>query len=156
MDHAGHFPPQVQLKELNLLPQENSTHTLNNNSLTAQPHLEMKVAMEVLWTVLSNTLNKTHLNLNLTIHTPLLMEPANMLPQRELVKLLDSLMLHQNQLINLKQQLLLDQFQLLLKPTELYSNHTLLESSPADFAEPPLITESSLLDMELKTELTTS
>jgi len=106
--------------------------------------------------MLSNTLNKTHLNLNLTIHTKLLMEPANTSPQRELVKLLDSLMLLQNQLINSKQQLLLDQFQLLLKPTELYSNHTLPESSPADSAEPALITESSPLDMELKTELTTS
>ena len=111
MDHAGHFPPQVQLKELNLLPLENSTHTLNNNSLTAQPHLEMKVAMEVLWTVLSNTLNKTHLNLNLTIHTLELMELANMSPQKELEKSLVSLMLLLIVPINSKQQLLKDQFQ---------------------------------------------
>jgi hypothetical protein len=85
-----------------------------------------------------------------------MMEPANTSPQRELVKLLDSLMLHQNQLINLKQQLLLDQFRLPLKPTELYSNLTLLESSPANFAEPTLIMEYLPSDMELKAELITS
>ena len=100
MDHAGHSPPQVQLKELNSLQLENSTHTLNNNSLTVQPHLEMKVAMEDLWTKLSNTLSKTHSKQNQTIHTQLLMEPANTSPQRELVKLLDSKMLHQTALLN--------------------------------------------------------
>jgi len=88
--HAGHSPPLELLKELNSLKLENSLHTLNNNSLIAHQHLETTVAMEVLWTTLSNTSNKTHLKPNLTIHTLLLMELANTSPQRELVKLLDS------------------------------------------------------------------
>ena len=90
VDHAGLSPPLEPLKELNSLKPENSPHTLNNNSLIAHHHSETTVAMEVLWTMLSNTLNKTHLKLNLTIHTLLLMELANTSPQRELVKLLDS------------------------------------------------------------------
>jgi len=90
VDHAGLSPPLVQLKELNSLLLENSTHYPNNNSLIAHHHSETKVAMEVLWTMLSNTLNKIHLKLNLTIHTLLLMELANTSPQRELVKLLGS------------------------------------------------------------------
>jgi len=88
--HAGHSPPLELLKELNSLKLENSLHTLNNNSLIAHQHSETTVAMEVLWTTLSNTSNKTHLKPNLTIHTLLLMELANTSPQRELVKLLDS------------------------------------------------------------------
>jgi hypothetical protein len=44
---------------------------------------ETTVVMEDLWTMLSNILRKTHLNLNLTIHTLLLMELANTSPQRE-------------------------------------------------------------------------
>ena len=106
---------------------ENSTHTLNNNSLTVQPHLEMKVAMEVLWIVLSNILNKTHLNLKLTIHTLELMELANTSPLKELVKSLVLLMLLQTVLINSRQQLLKDLFQLLLKPIELFSKFIDLE-----------------------------
>ena len=127
MDHAGHSTPQVQLKELNSLQLENSTHTLNNNSLTVQPHLEMKVAMEVLWIVLSNILNKTHLNLKLTIHTLELMELANTSPLKELVKSLVLLMLLQTVQINSRQQLLKDLFQLLLKPIELFSKFIDLE-----------------------------
>ena len=92
--HAGHSPPLELLKELNSLKLENSLHTLNNNSSIAHHHSVTKVAMEVLWTMLSNTLNKTHLKLNLTIHTLLWMELANTSLQRELEKLLDSLMFH--------------------------------------------------------------
>jgi len=100
VDHAGLSPPLVPLKELNSLKLENLLHTLNNNSLIAHHPSEMKVAMEDLWTKLSNTLSKTHSKQNQTIHTPLLMEPANTSPQRELVKLLDSKMLHQTALLN--------------------------------------------------------
>jgi hypothetical protein len=134
----------------------NFNHTLNNNSLIAHHPSETKVAMEVSWTVLSNTLSKTHLNLNPTMHTLLLTEPVNTLPQRELVKSHHSLMLLQRMPTNLRQLLHLDQFQLQLKPTELYSNLTLQESSLADFAELASTTESSPSDMELKVEKITS
>ena len=100
VDHAGLSPPLVPLKELNSLKLENLLPTQNNNSLIAQHPSEMKVAMEDLWTKLSNTLSKTHSKQNQTIHTQLLMEPANTSPQRELVKLLDSKMLHQTALLN--------------------------------------------------------
>ena len=156
MDHAGLSPPLVLLKELNSLPLENLLHTLNNNSLIAHHPSEMKVAMEDLWTRLSNTLSKTHSKPNQTIHTLLLMEPANTSPQRELEKYHHSLMLPQRMLTNLRQQLLLDQSQLLLKLTELYSNLTPQESSPADSAEPASTTESSPSDMELKVDKITS
>ena len=138
------------------MPLVNLFHYLNNNSLIAHHPSETKVAMEVLWTVLSNTLSKTHSNLKLTMHTLLLMEPANTSPQRELVKSHHSLMLLQRMLTNLRQLLHLDQFQLQLKLTELYSNLTLQESSLADFAELASTTESSPLDMELKVDKITS
>jgi hypothetical protein len=124
--------------------------------LIAQHPSETWVATVVWWIMVSHTLSKIHLNSNLTIHTPLLMEPANTSPQRELVKSHHSLMLPQRMLTNLRQQLLLDQSQLLLKLTELYSNLTLQESSPADSAEPASTTESSPSDMELKVDKTTS
>jgi hypothetical protein len=60
VDHAGLSPPLVPLKELNSLKLENLLPTQNNNSLIAQHPSEMKVAMEDLWTKLSNTLSKTH------------------------------------------------------------------------------------------------
>ena len=156
VDHAGLSPPLVQLKELNSLPLEHLSHSQNNNSLIAQHPSEIWVAMVVWWIMVSHTLSKIHLNSNLTIHTPLLMEPANTSPQRELVKSHHSLMLPQRMLTNLRQQLLLDQSLLLLKLTELYSNLTHQESSPADSAEPASTTESSPSDMELKVDKTTS
>ena len=106
--------------------------------------------------MVSHTLSKIHLNSNLTIHTPLLMEPANTSPQRELVKSHHSLMLLQRMPTNLRQLLHLDQFQLQLKLTELYSNLTLQESSLADYAELASTTESSPSDMELKVDKITS
>jgi hypothetical protein len=156
VDHAGLSPPLVLLKELNSLPLVNLLHYLNNNSLIAQHPSETKAAMEVLWTKLSNTLKQTHLNLNPTMHTLLLTEPANTFPQRELVKSHHSLMLLQRMPTNLRQLLHLDQFQLQLKLTELYSNLTLQESSLANVAELALTTESSPSDMELKVDKITS
>jgi hypothetical protein len=156
VDHAGLSLQLVQLKELNSLLLENLLLILNNNSLIAQLHSEMKVVMEDLWIMLSNISRKTHLNLNLIIHTQVLMELANTSLQRELVKSHHSLMLLQTLLINLRLLLHLDQFQLLLKLTDLYSNLTLQELSQANFAEPILITESSQSDMELKVEKITS
>ena len=156
VDHAGLSPPLVLLKELNSLPLVNLLHYLNNNSLIAHHLSETKVAMEVLWTVLSNTLSKTHSNLKLTTDTLLLTESANTSPQRELVKSHHSLMLLQTMLTNLRQLLHLDQFQLQLKLTELYSNLTLQESSLANVAELALTTESSPSDMELKVDKITS
>ena len=44
-DHAGLSQPQELLKELNSLPLENLLPSLNNNLLTAQPHLETTDAM---------------------------------------------------------------------------------------------------------------
>ena len=151
VDHAGLSPPLVPLKELNSLPLENLLHTLNNNSLIAHHPSEMKVAMEDLWTKLSNTLSKTHSKQNQTIHTPLLMEPANTKPQRELVKLLDSKMLHQTALINSRLLLTSLQFQSPLKLINTPSNNTPVELLLRD-AEPTSTTESSPSDMELKTE----
>jgi hypothetical protein len=55
VDHAGHSPPLELLKELNSLKLEDSLPSLNNNSLIAQQNLETRVAMEVLWTMLSYT-----------------------------------------------------------------------------------------------------
>ena len=156
VDHAGLSLPLDQLKELNSLPLVNLLHYLNNNSLIAHHPSETKVAMEVLWTVLSNTLSKTHSNLKLTTDTLLLTESANTSPQRELVKSHHSLMLLQTMLTNLRQLLHLDQFQLQLKLTELYSNLTLQESSLANVAELALTTESSPSDMELKVDKITS
>ena len=156
VDHAGLSLPPDQLKELNSLPLVNLLHYLNNNSLIAHHPSETKVAMEVLWTVLSNTLSKTHSNLKLTTDTLLLTESANTSPQRELVKSHHSLMLLQTMLTNLRQLLHLDQFQLQLKLTELYSNLTLQESSLANVAELALTTESSPSDMELKVDKITS
>ena len=86
MDHAGLSQPLELLKELNSLPLDLLLPTLNNNSLTAQDHSETTDVTEVLWITLSNILNKIHFKLNLTIHTLQLMELANMLLQRELVK----------------------------------------------------------------------
>ena len=111
--------------------------------------------MEVLWIMLTITLNKTHLKLNLTIHTLLLMELANTSPQRELVKLLDSKMLHQTVLLNSRLLSTFHQFQLPLKLINIPSKHTPVESLPQD-AEPILITESSPSDMELKMDKITS
>ena len=88
--HAGLSPPLELLKELNSLKLENLLHILSNNSLIAHHHSETTVAMEVLWTMHSNTSNKIHLKVKLIIHTLLLMELANTSLQRELVKLLDS------------------------------------------------------------------
>ena len=138
------------------MPPENLLHTLNNNSLIAHLHSETKVAMEDLWTKLSNTSSKTHSKLNLTIHTRLLMEPANTFNQRESEKSHLSLMLLQRVSTNLRLLLLLDQSQLLSKLTELYSNLTLQESSQARCVEPALTTESSPSDMELRTVKITS
>ena len=100
MDQAGLSPLLVPLKELNSLKLENLLHTLSNNSLIAHIHSEIMVAMEEIWTKLSNTLSKIHSKQNQTIHTPLLLEPANTSPLRELVKLLDSNMLHVTALLN--------------------------------------------------------
>jgi hypothetical protein len=115
----------------------------------------MKVAMEDLWTKLSNTLSKTHSKQNQTIHTPLLMEPANTSPQRELVKLLDSKMLHQTALINSRLLLTSLQFQSPLKLINTPSKHTPVELLLQD-VEPTLTTESSPSDMELRTVKITS
>jgi len=60
--HAGLSLPLVLLKVLNSSPLVLSNPTLSNNLLTAHPHSEMRVAMVVSWTLLSNTLNKTPLN----------------------------------------------------------------------------------------------
>ena len=137
------------------MPPENLLHTLNNNSLIAHLHSETKVAMEDLWTKLSNTSSKTHLKLNLTIHTMPLMEHANTFNQRESEKSHLSLMLFRVS-TNLRLLLLLDQSQLLSKLTKLYSNLTLQESSQARCVEPALTTESSPSDMELRTVKITS
>ena len=155
VDHAGLSPPLVLLKEQNSLPLENLLHTLNNNSLIAHHPSEMKVAMEDLWTRLSNTLSKTHSKPNQTIHTLLLMEPANTSPQRELVKLLDSKMLHQTVLLNSRLLSTFHQFQLPLKLINIPSKHTPVELLLLD-VEPTSITESSPSDMELKTDKITS
>ena len=138
------------------MPPENLLHTLNNNSLIAHLHSETKVAMEDLWTKLSNTSSKTHLKLNLTIHTMPLMEHANTFNQRESEKSHLSLMLLQRVSTNLRLLLLLDQSQLLSKLIELYSNLTLQELSQARRVEPALTTESSPSDMELRAEKITS
>ena len=106
--------------------------------------------------MLSHIFNQTHQNLNLTILTLLLMEPAFTSNLKELVKSHHSQMYFQRISTNLRQLLPLDQSPLLSKLTELYSNLTLLESSQANFADPALITESSLQDMELITVQITS
>ncbi len=106
--------------------------------------------------MLSHIFNQTHQNLNLTILTLLLMEPAFTSNLKELAKSHHSQMYFQRISTNLRQLLPLDQSPLLSKLTELYSNLTLLESSQANFAEPALITESSLQDMELITVQITS
>jgi hypothetical protein len=155
VDHAGLSPPLVLLKELNSLPLVNLLHYLNNNSLIAHHPSETKVAMEVLWTVLSNTLSKTHSKLKLLIHTQLLMEPANTLPQRELVKSNHSLMLPQTMLLNSRLPLTSPQLLLPLKPINTPSKHTPVESLLKD-AEPTSTTESSPSDMELKVDKITS
>ena len=138
------------------MPPENLHLTLNNNSLIAHHHSETKVAMEDSWTMLSNTSSKTHSKLNLTIHTKLLMEPANTFNQRESEKSHLSLMSLQRVPTNLRLLLHLDQSQLLSKLIELFSNLTLQESSQARCVEPALTTESSPSDMELRAEKITS
>ena len=105
--------------------------------------------------MLSNTLKKILFKLNLTIHTLQLMELANMIHQRELVKLLDSKMLHQILLINLRQHSKKDQLQLLLKLINTASKVIPVELSLVDVV-PTLTTEFSQLDTELKMELTIS
>ncbi len=111
--------------------------------------------MEDLWTKLSNTSSKTHSKLNLTIHTKLLMEPANTSHQRVLVKLLVSKMLHQTVLLNSKLPSTSLQFQLPLKLINTLSKHTPVELLLQD-VEPTLTTESSPSDMELRAEKITS
>jgi hypothetical protein len=96
---------------------------------------------EVLWTLLSNILNKHHSKLNQTIHTLQWMEHANMLPQRELVKLLDLKMLLQIKLPNSRLPSNLDQLLLQLKLIKEVSKLIQAELSLLD-AEPALITES--------------
>ena len=137
------------------MPPENLHLTLNNNSLIAHHHSETKVAMEDSWTMLSNTSSKTHSKLNLTIHTRLLMEPANTSHQRESVKLLVSKMLHQTVLLNSKLPSTSLQFQLPLKLINTPSKHTPAELLLQD-VEPTLTTESSPSDMELRTVKITS
>ena len=83
MDHAGLSQQLELLKELNSLPLVNLLLILNNNSLIAHHLSETTAVMEDLWTMLSNISRKTHLNLNLIIHTLLLMELANTSLQRE-------------------------------------------------------------------------
>ena len=96
---------------------------------------------EVLWTLLSNILNKHHSKPNLTIHTLQSMEHANMLPQRELVKLLDSKMLLQIKLPNSRLPSNSDQLLSQLKLIKEVSKLIQAELSLLD-AEPALITES--------------
>jgi len=73
--HAGPSPPLEVLKDWAKL-KDNSRASLNNNSLIAQDHSETKPAMVVLWTMPSNTLNKTVLFTKTNIPTRLLNKPA--------------------------------------------------------------------------------
>jgi len=97
VDHAGLSQPLVLLKVLKLSPLELSNLTQSNNSLTAQP--KTMDAMEVLWTMPSNTSNLILLSLKLTTHTKLKLEHAHTLNLQELVKLSTSLMSNLNLLI---------------------------------------------------------
>jgi len=95
----------------------------------------MLVAMVVLWTTPSNTLEITVLALKTAIHTLVLMEPAT--PQfHQYSKTPPTLMLNQRIHLNWLPLLTLDQSPLLSKPTERYSKATLVVLSPQPDAEP--------------------
>merc|ERR1719420_2738767 len=107
--------------------------------------------------MLSNTLRPLHLNSSLTMLTLPEMEPANTIPQRVLVRSLDSKMLHLLLVVltNLELPLPSDQSLLPLKPIKLPSKDTLEVSSPLD-VELHSTTVSSPSDTEPSLEKTTS
>jgi len=101
--------------------------------------MAMLVAMVVLWTTPSNTLEITVLALKTVIHTLVPMEPAT--PQfHQYLQTKATLMLNQRIHLNWLPLLTLDQSPLLSKPTERYSKVTLVVLSPQLDAEPDLIT----------------
>jgi len=147
--HAGLSPPLEPLKVPMPSRLVTSSHSQNNNSLTAQPALATKVVTVVLWTMVSSMPKRTSLNQNLTTHTLLKTANASSTPQRVRSQSLDTRMSPQEAPANSKLLFLLDPFQLPLKLTLMSSNHTALVSSAALLAEPALTTVSSLSDSAL-------
>ena len=134
----------------------NSFNSLSNNSLTALEIMEITDVVEdgsPMLTIIS--LLETLLRLRMSTHTK---------PQTNLAKTLDwELLLAQELAMSVETQTLsrlpsLNNQSMLLLPLEtMSSNHTPVESLwRALAAQLPLITVSPLLDMELRTELSSS
>ena len=92
VDHAGLFPPLEDSKVSASLLMELSKASQNNNWLIAQEeNMEIKHAMEDLWTTLSSSLKTTELSMKINIPTKLLSKPAQKLEDHS--KFQDSLIL---------------------------------------------------------------
>jgi len=152
---VGPSLPPVQLKELTSSKLESWYHYLNNNLLTAPDLTVISVATEDWWTTPSNTPKTTNLKPKPHIPTPLKVAHALMPKLKDKLEPNHTSMSPQTPQHNSKLPLQLAQFQLPLKLIKLSSNHTNQVSSPLLLVEPPLTTESWLLDMELKKDKTT-
>jgi len=155
VDHAGHSPPLVPLKVLAPSRLVILSHSQNNNSLIAQAHSVTMVVMVVLWTMPSNTSNKTSSNPKATIPTLLKTVHATTNNQKVLLELPHTMMSQPTTQLNLWLLLLKVPFQLLLKLINQSSNHTTVVSFLIPHAEPALTTVSSLLDTVQTVETTT-
>jgi len=149
-DHAGLSQPPVPSKVLTRLPRDHSSHSQNNNWLTAHPHTETPAVTEDGWTMPSTILKLTNSRLKATTVMPELEEPASTTLLKVSPMTDHTLMLPSTTKLNSKLPSTTDQSQLPLKLIKPSSNHTLVESSHQLLAEPHWITVSSLLDMELK------
>lgn len=136
MVHAGPSQPLVLLKDLTSLKMENSSVSLNNNSLIAQNHTETKVAMVVSWTMPSNMSKNSvsPLKANILIKEP--MVPVPILPLCPPSKTPDIMMSLLTTQLNYKPLLLKDPSQLPLKPINSVSNSTVEVSLMTLAAEP--------------------
>lgn len=143
-------------KVILLLNSANFTHSLNNNSLTAQVVKETKVAMVAGWTKPSNMLKVSLLKLRINIHMRLMMTLAELTHQRVLPRSLISRMSLPTMLMNSRLLLKLVQFQSLLRLTLSSSNSTAVVSSTMLAAVLNLTTVSSLLVTETTMAKTTS
>lgn len=110
--------------------------------------------MEVSWTMHSNTPKTTLLKPNQTTHIPPKEAHVHTKLPKDKSKPSHTLMLPQTPQHNYKLQLLNNPSPLPLKLIKPSSNHTRKVSLQALPVEPHLITESSLLDMELKPDKT--
>merc|ERR1719198_1880487 len=90
---AGPSPPPVPWREPTSWPTRSSSLSPSNNLLTAQAPMVTKVAMEVLWTTLSNTLRPTRSSSSLSTHT--LAETESATPRAVLPRSRASWTLHQ-------------------------------------------------------------